>query len=240
MAQRFNPPPGWQVPAGFAPTQGWQPDPSWPQAPSGWNFWVDDAAGYGEASQGGYGSQPGYGGASPAGGYSPSNPGVQNPSSPGAHGGGNAYDPAPATGQTGPYAQSTNQPGGYDPSMAPGGASMALIEKQVKDNRRGMWIGFAIAAAALLIFLISFGIAASSPTGGTYFRPWWFGLIGLAIGIRGAVSYSKAKKQLAQAQAAAGGGLYGTGMGGSSIPGSGSSGDTPFGGQSGKGDDLYR
>jgi hypothetical protein len=40
---RFNPPPGWPVPAqGFVPGQGWQPDPSWPPAPPGWQFWLPD------------------------------------------------------------------------------------------------------------------------------------------------------------------------------------------------------
>lgn len=44
MAQRFNPPPGWQVPADFVPPQGWQPDPSWPPAPPNWNYWLDDGS----------------------------------------------------------------------------------------------------------------------------------------------------------------------------------------------------
>src|SRR5699024_9054181 len=80
MSQRFNAPPGWQVPEGFVPPTGWQPDPSWPAAPAGWNFWVDDAApqaapgaapgapaadapaaGYGPATHGGYGDPAGYG-----------------------------------------------------------------------------------------------------------------------------------------------------------------------------------
>ncbi len=37
---RFNPPPSWQLPAGFTPGQGWTPDPSWAPAPAGWNFWI--------------------------------------------------------------------------------------------------------------------------------------------------------------------------------------------------------
>ncbi|SED66877.1 hypothetical protein [Ruania alba] len=255
MAQRFNPPPGWQVPAGFAPTQGWQPDPSWPPAPPGWNFWVDDAVGtYGAASQPGYGAQqpgygeqqPGYGGASQPSGYGPSNPGAAGPGhpgmhnagTPGAHGGGNAYDPSPTTGQANAYDPSPNtgQPGAYDPSMAPGGASMALVEKQVKDGRRNILIGLGVAAVALVVWIVSY--SAAGP-GDTYLRPWYFVLFGVIFGIRGIVEYVKAKKQLAQAQAAAGGGLYGTGMGGSDIPGSGT-GDSPFGGPKGKGDDLYR
>jgi hypothetical protein len=42
MAYRFNPPPGWEVPAGFTPADGWTPDPSWPPAPEGWEFWLAD------------------------------------------------------------------------------------------------------------------------------------------------------------------------------------------------------
>lgn len=44
MAVRFAPPPAWPVPPGFTPTTDWHPDPSWPPAPPGWVFWVDDAA----------------------------------------------------------------------------------------------------------------------------------------------------------------------------------------------------
>ncbi|MCU0263575.1 MAG: SHOCT domain-containing protein [Candidatus Nanopelagicales bacterium] len=40
MAYRFNPPPGWQVEEGFAPGNDWRPDPAWPAAPQGWEFWV--------------------------------------------------------------------------------------------------------------------------------------------------------------------------------------------------------
>ncbi len=40
MAHRFNPPPGWQVEQGFTPSNDWRPDPSWPAAPEGWEFWV--------------------------------------------------------------------------------------------------------------------------------------------------------------------------------------------------------
>ncbi|MBD8078551.1 hypothetical protein [Cellulosimicrobium arenosum] len=43
MTLRFVPPPGWRTPAGFTPTDDWHPDPSWPAAPAGWVFWVDDA-----------------------------------------------------------------------------------------------------------------------------------------------------------------------------------------------------
>jgi hypothetical protein len=42
-AVRFNPPPGWVVPAGFDPRRGHLADPAWPSAPEGWAFWVPDA-----------------------------------------------------------------------------------------------------------------------------------------------------------------------------------------------------
>ena len=40
MAYQFNPPPGWQVAEGFTPSNDWRPDPAWPAAPDGWEFWV--------------------------------------------------------------------------------------------------------------------------------------------------------------------------------------------------------
>lgn len=65
MTQRFNPPPGWNVPPEFVPSADWQPDPSWPAAPDGWNYWVEvDAAQPTAAEQPSYGSatdQPLYG-----------------------------------------------------------------------------------------------------------------------------------------------------------------------------------
>jgi hypothetical protein len=40
---RFNVPPGWpDLGRGCSPPPGWQPDPAWPAAPYGWNFWTDD------------------------------------------------------------------------------------------------------------------------------------------------------------------------------------------------------
>ncbi|MGW6128929.1 LppU/SCO3897 family protein [Cellulomonas sp. NPDC055163] len=36
----FAPPPGWTVPAGFDPRRGHLPDPAWPAAPEGWEFWT--------------------------------------------------------------------------------------------------------------------------------------------------------------------------------------------------------
>lgn len=60
---RFNPPPGWQVPDNFVPPQGWQPDPSWPMAPAGWQFWVDEPT-----QAGSYDPATNY---NPAAGYTP-------------------------------------------------------------------------------------------------------------------------------------------------------------------------
>lgn len=38
---KFNPPPGWDVPPyPWAPPSGFTQDPSWPDAPAGWSFWV--------------------------------------------------------------------------------------------------------------------------------------------------------------------------------------------------------
>ncbi len=44
MSYRFNPPPGWDVPHGFTPASDWTPDPAWPPAPPGWEFWLPQAA----------------------------------------------------------------------------------------------------------------------------------------------------------------------------------------------------
>ena len=39
---RFNPPPGWDVPPHpWAPPSGFSKDPAWPEAPEGWEYWVD-------------------------------------------------------------------------------------------------------------------------------------------------------------------------------------------------------
>ncbi|QOR71720.1 hypothetical protein IM660_05430 [Ruania alkalisoli] len=244
MTQRFNPPPGWQVPSGFVPTPGWQPDPSWPAAPAGWNFWVDDATD--SATAGAHGS--GVPGAA-------TSPGMADAGTPGVHAQAGAYDPAPSAGQPGTYA--SGQPGaygqagsygpspatgagainpavapgagGFDASQAAGSASMALAEQQVKSQKGAMLIGFGVAAAAVLITIVSLAIAVSQG-GDRFWFPWYFGLLGLALGIRGAIMHRKAKKELAAAQAASGGGLYGSGMGGTDLPGSGSN---PNG-------DLYR
>jgi hypothetical protein len=38
----FNPPPGWEVPLHpWVPPRGFKKDPAWPEAPDGWNFWVE-------------------------------------------------------------------------------------------------------------------------------------------------------------------------------------------------------
>lgn len=41
MALRFVPPPGWPA-AQHLPPAGWSPDPAWPPAPPGWEFYVDE------------------------------------------------------------------------------------------------------------------------------------------------------------------------------------------------------
>lgn len=41
--RRFNPAPGWPAPpANWEPPAGWVPPKEWPEAPEGWNFWVED------------------------------------------------------------------------------------------------------------------------------------------------------------------------------------------------------
>jgi hypothetical protein len=40
--QRFNPPPGWPVPPHpWSPPAGFRKDDSWPDAPEGWQFWIE-------------------------------------------------------------------------------------------------------------------------------------------------------------------------------------------------------
>ena len=116
-------------------------------------------------------------------------------------------DAAPADAAAGGY----GDPSGYGagPSHAPGSANAALAQTQMKAHKRTMLIGFGILAAAVMVTLVSFGIAASSPTGGTVFFPWYIGLIGLIFGIRGAVALSKAKKALGETAVGGMAGAYG-------------------------------
>lgn len=45
MAIRYNPPPGWDVPLeNGRPPAGFTPNPSWPPAPDGWEFWLKEQA----------------------------------------------------------------------------------------------------------------------------------------------------------------------------------------------------
>lgn len=122
-----------------------------------------------------------------------------------------AGPPAGAPSGTPPAGYGPAAPGGYGASHAPGSANVALAESQMKAHKRTMLIGFGILAAALLVTIVSFAIAASSPTGGTVFFPWYIGLIGLIFGIRGAVALSKAKKALGQAAVGGMAGAYGNG-----------------------------
>ncbi len=46
MPSKYNPPPGWDVPLeGGKPVPGFQPDPNWPAAPEGWQFFTRDESG---------------------------------------------------------------------------------------------------------------------------------------------------------------------------------------------------
>jgi Excalibur calcium-binding domain len=44
FVRRFNAPPGWPPPpnARWRPPKGWVPDQSWPEAPPGWAYWVNE------------------------------------------------------------------------------------------------------------------------------------------------------------------------------------------------------
>lgn len=124
-------------------------------------------------------------------------------------------DAAPAGAPAGapPAGYGPAAPGGYGDgaSHAPGSANAALAQTQIKSHKRTMLIGFGILAATILVAVVSFAIAASSPTGGTVFFPWYIGLIGLILGIRGAVSLSKAKKAAGQVVVGGMAGAYGNG-----------------------------
>lgn len=124
MAQRFNAPPGWNVPPDFVPTSDWQPDPSWPQAPAGWNFWVDDAA----QSVGSYGTPAPTDGAG-EGGYG-------TPSA-GAYG----ADPSP---------YGTAAPGAFG-STAPGSAQAAVTENHAAGAKRSILIGAGLIALVVVV-----------------------------------------------------------------------------------------
>lgn len=110
-------------------------------------------------------------------------------------------------------------PGGYGdpngfgagPSHAPGSANVALAQAQLKSNKRTLLIGLGLVAVTILVIVVSYAIAASSPTGGTVYFPWYLGIIGLALAIRGAIFMSKSKKTLSQINAAGMAGAYGNG-----------------------------
>lgn len=41
MTVQFNPPPGWHVPTGWMPPFGWKKPKEWPDAPVGWEFYLE-------------------------------------------------------------------------------------------------------------------------------------------------------------------------------------------------------
>lgn len=41
MTVQFNPPPGWHVPQGWMPPFGWKKPKRWPEAPQGWEFYLE-------------------------------------------------------------------------------------------------------------------------------------------------------------------------------------------------------
>lgn len=212
MAQRFNPPPGWQVPPGFVPTSDWQPDPSWPQAPDGWSYWVDDAPqqaaapSYGTpAAEGSYGSAstPSYGSASGSQPGAPSYGSASAPSygsassqqdgqpygaasSPAA--GGVPYGTSPETGGV-PY----GSPNGAYGSTAPGSASAAMAQAQAAGARKSIFlgIGFLVGGIVFTVVVLNFG----------YWSTWMFLLpiFGIITLIRGLIDQGKARKAMAAA-----------------------------------------
>ncbi len=137
MGLRFNPPPNWPLPAGFVPPAGWQPDPAWPQAPAGWQLWLNDDTepGFGAPGAPGYGA-PGYG----APGY-------------GASGYGTPGYGAPGYGAPG-Y-------GTPDASAPPGGYPQQAYQQFVVPQNTGV-NGFAIAGFILsLIGVVLLGLIFS-------------------------------------------------------------------------------
>lgn len=137
MAQRFNAPPGWHVPPNFVPTSDWRPDPSWPPAPQGWSFWVDD-------------------GAPPANdtslSFDPTSPAAQHDA---------PYGVAPATPapQGVPYGSAPAAPVGAYGSTAPGSAQGALAEAQIaaaKKARQGGIIAILIGVVLTVVLVVAF------------------------------------------------------------------------------------
>lgn len=52
MQYRFNPPPGWPVPAqGWTPPEDWQPDPTWPPPPADWQLWLPEQTGVDDSAR---------------------------------------------------------------------------------------------------------------------------------------------------------------------------------------------
>lgn len=52
MGLQYNPPPGWNVElVNGRPPEGFTPDPTWPEAPAGWKFWIRGDQSNGEESE---------------------------------------------------------------------------------------------------------------------------------------------------------------------------------------------
>lgn len=197
---RFNAPPGWNVPPDFVPSADWKLDPSWPPAPEGWNYWVDDAAP--AAPQ-----QPAYGTPAPdAQPYGSTPPAAQpyGASSPGAPQSGVPYG-APAS--------------PYNPS-APGSAHTAVAAAQAEASKKAIRGGLIAIAVGIVLSIVLIATLDRLPLWGPLLV-----LFGIITIIKGYIDQNKAKKAMAATQ-----GVYGTGtMPGTTPPGVTQPGQNPPG-----------
>lgn len=189
MTQRFNAPPGWDVPAGFVPPDGWQPDPSWPTPPQDWTWWVEDAAPGAAPSVSGPTATGAAAAAGVGGVVSGAGPGGQGDpyGAAGAQSGGHGGAPYPlADGQqAAPYGQSA--------SPYPGGGTVqeAQADAQLKQARRGAILGAAAFVVGLVVTVVSYNAAGPGEDPRVWWGPMLFGPI---IAIVSLVRMSKAKK----------------------------------------------
>ncbi len=196
MAQRFNPPPGWNVPPDFIPTSDWKPDPSWPPAPDGWTYWVDDTA----PQQQSFGSSS-----------APQAPSYGTPPSPAVP----TYG-APAQQDASPYGaqqfgSASTPPGAY----AGGSAQSAMGEAQRSGAKKSIGIGIALFIGSIVVTVVTYSVAEP---GGRFWVPWYIGLAGIVLAIRGAIEMNKANKTIAASQGFTTGGMP-PGPGGPTPPG---------------------
>lgn len=127
MTQRFNAPPGWDVPPDFVPTAGWQPDPSWPPAPQGWTYWVED----------GVSAAPAPVDAVPSYGTPPGSP---------------AYGSAPAASYSAPQGAYGAPVGAYGSTAA--GSAQGVVAQGQRSNARKQIVSGSIMLAAGLVLTI--------------------------------------------------------------------------------------